>query len=73
MLPIYPSPYFLDPTSGENSPVFQAFSAVVTMADFNDDGMDAVQRRLMFEDELRFSFPIFSFDFFWFIKEPILY
>ena len=31
------------------------------MADFNDDGiMDAVQRRLMFEDELRFSFPFFS-------------
>ncbi|CAN7005612.1 unnamed protein product [Brassica rapa subsp. trilocularis] len=47
MLPIYPSPYFLDPTSGENSPVFRAFSAVVTMADFNDDGMDAVQRRLI--------------------------
>ncbi|CAF2119894.1 unnamed protein product [Brassica rapa] len=48
MLPIYPSPYFLDPISGENSPVFRAFSGVVTMADFNDDGiMDAVQRRLI--------------------------
>lgn len=67
MLPIYPSPSFLDPISGENSPVFPVFSPV-TMSDLNDDGMmDAVQRRLMFEDELSFSF---SFGLF---KEPISY
>lgn len=65
-LPPRPIPHF-SLTSLRASLSFrtEAASATATMGDAPDAGMDAVQRRLMFEDEWVFWIPLFPFKFYW--------